>query len=140
MAHVGPGSAVAPNRLAYLVPGRDQHRGQVGKCTARPEQDLRHEVATEVISVRERMIAVMDALHARDVIEFDQIFRIDEAVSPSRTMVVVTFLAILELVRLSALRLYQGLGEDGVPEGPIHVRPAADGRGGEWQQHVSRIT
>jgi segregation and condensation protein A len=102
--------------------------------------DLRHEVATEVISVRERMIAVMDALHARDVIEFDQIFQIDEAVSRSRTMVVVTFLAILELVRLSALRLYQGLGEGGVPEGPIHVRLAGDGRGGEWQQHVSRIT
>jgi segregation and condensation protein A len=102
--------------------------------------DLRHEVATETISVRERMIAVMDALHARDVIEFDQIFQTDGEVSPSRTMVVVTFLAILELVRLSALCLYQGLGEDGVPEGPIHVRPAGGGRGGEWQQHVSRIT
>lgn len=102
--------------------------------------DLRHEVATEVISVRERMIVVMDALHAREVIEFDQIFQTNGEVSPSRTMVVVTFLAILELVRLSAIRLYQGLGEDGVPEGPIHVRPARPGEGGEWQQHVSRMT
>jgi segregation and condensation protein A len=102
--------------------------------------DLRHEVETDVISVRERMIAVMDLLHAREVIEFEQIFQIDGEVSPGRTMVVVTFLAILELVRLNALGIYQGLGEEGVPEGPIHLRPAGASQGEEWRQHVSTIT
>ena len=102
--------------------------------------ELRHEVETEVISVRERMIAVMDALCAREVIEFEQIFHTDGEVSPSRTMVVVTFLAILELVRLNALSIYQGLGENGVPEGPIHLRPADASLSGEWRQHVSAVT
>ena len=102
--------------------------------------ELRHEVETETISVRERMIAVMDLLHAREVLEFEQIFQTDGQVSPSRTMVVVTFLAILELVRLNALSMYQGLGEDGVPEGPIHLRPADASQGEEWRQHESAIT
>jgi chromatin segregation and condensation protein Rec8/ScpA/Scc1 (kleisin family) len=90
--------------------------------------------------VRERMIAVMELLDAREVIEFEQLFHTDGQVSPSRTMVVVTFLAILELVRLNALSLYQGLAEDGVPEGPIHLRSAGASQGEEWRQHVSTIT
>lgn len=102
--------------------------------------DLRHEVATEIITVRERMVAVMDALRAREVVEFEQIFQLEDEVPPSRTMVVVTFLAILELVRLSALRVYQGMGEHGGPEGPIHVRLAGEGQDGEWQERVAEIT
>jgi segregation and condensation protein A len=102
--------------------------------------DLRHEVTTENITVRERMIAVMDALHAREMLEFEQVFQVDAGISPTRTMVVVTFLAILELVRLNALRVYQGVGESGAPEGAIHLRPAGSGRDGEWEQHISDIT
>ncbi len=102
--------------------------------------ELRHEVETEIITVRERMVAVMDALHAREMLEFEQVFQVDGGTSPTRTMIVVTFLAILELVRLSALRVYQGMGESGAPEGPIHLRPAAGGRDGEWEQHISDMT
>jgi len=102
--------------------------------------DLRHEVATEIITVRERMVAVMDALHARDVIDFEQVFQIQEEIPPSRTMVVVTFLAILELVRLSALRVYQGMGEYGEPEGPIHIRLAGESQPDEWEERVAKIT
>ena len=99
--------------------------------------DLRHEVATEIITVRERMVAVMDALRAREAIEFEQIFPIDPESSPSRTMIVVTFLAILELVRLSTLRVYQGLGEGGVPEGPIFLRLAGDSEDKGWEERIS---
>ena len=99
--------------------------------------ELRHEVTTEIITVRERMVTVMDTLRAREAIEFERIFQIDEQSSPSRTMIVVTFLAILELVRLSTLRVYQALGEDGGPEGPILVRPAGDGLDGKWEEHIS---
>ena len=97
-------------------------------------------MATEIITVRERMVAVMDALRSREAIEFEEIFQIDGKSWPSRTMIVVTFLAILELVRLSALRVYQGLGEGGAPEGPIHLRLAGNGREGDWQRDVSRMT
>jgi len=102
--------------------------------------DLRHEVTTEIITVRERMVAVMDALRARDVVEFEQIFELEDESPPSRTIIVVTFLAILELVRLSALRAYQGVGEHGGPEGPIHLRLASEGQDGEWDQRVAKIT
>jgi segregation and condensation protein A len=100
--------------------------------------DLRHEVATEIITVRERMVAVMDALRSREAIEFEEIFRTDAKSWPSRTMIVVTFLAILELVRISTLRVYQGLGEGGVPEGPILLRPAAVGGDGESDHDNTR--
>jgi segregation and condensation protein A len=102
--------------------------------------DLRHEVTTEIITVRERMVAVMDTLRAREMVEFEQVFQVGEETSPTRTMIVATFLAILELVRLNALRVYQGLGESGSPEGPIHLRPAGGSRDGEWEQHISEIT
>jgi segregation and condensation protein A len=102
--------------------------------------ELRHEVATEIITVRERMVAVMDAIRSREVVEFEQVFQIGDEISPTRTVIVVTFLAILELVRLNALRVYQGLGESGAPEGPIHLRPAGASRDGEWEQHISEIT
>ena len=96
-------------------------------------------MATEIITVRERMIAVMDALRAREAIEFEQIFRLEEESPPSRTMIVVTFLAILELVRLSTLRVYQGAGKDGTPEGPIHLRLADGGRDSAWEGRISEI-
>jgi segregation and condensation protein A len=102
--------------------------------------DLRHEVTAEVITVRERMVAVMDALRNREVVEFEQLFRIGEGATPSRTVLVVTFLAILELVRLSALRIYQGVGERGEPEGPIHLRLAGDDRAEGWDEQIPEIT
>jgi segregation and condensation protein A len=101
--------------------------------------ELRHEVTAEIITVRERMVTVMDALRAREVIEFEQIFQLDEEIPPSRTMIVVTFLAILELVRISALRVYQGIGDDGGPRGPIHLRLAGAGDGLEWDDRISKI-
>ena len=101
--------------------------------------ELRHEVTAEIITVRERMVTVMDALRAREVIEFEQIFQLDEEIPPSRTMIVVTFLAILELVRISALRVYQGIGDDGGPKGPIHLRLAGAGDDLEWDERISKI-
>jgi hypothetical protein len=52
----------------------------------------------------------------------------------------VTFLAILELVRLSALRVYQGMGEHGGPEGPIHLRLAGESQDEEWEERIAKIT
>lgn len=89
--------------------------------------ELKHEVETEHVTVRDRMMVVMDLLEQSESIEFMQIFRAsadDAGGRPSRSVLVATFLAVLELARLSALRIYQGLSERGTPEGAIRVRRA----------------
>lgn len=93
-----------------------------------------HEVETDSVTVRERMMAIMDRLAETPQIEFERIF--DE--HPTRAVLVTTFLALLELVRLTAVRIYQGLNDDAVPEGPIHLR-RADGVDDTWHQRVANI-
>jgi segregation and condensation protein A len=99
----------------------------------------RHEVTSEPVGVRERMLVVMDALARFESIEFERIFEM-EGRPLTRPVLVATFLAVLELVRLAAVRVYQGLSEAGVPEGTIRLR-RADGSGAdEWEQAVAEIT
>jgi segregation and condensation protein A len=87
---------------------------------------LRHEVETEHVTVRDRMMAVMEILETHEQVEFSRIFEIgEEGGIPSRPVLVATFLGILELARLAALRIYQGISERGTPEGPIRVRRAS---------------
>ena len=53
-------------------------------------------------------------------------------------MLVATFLAVLELARLAALRIYQGLSERGTPEGPIRVRRAVvAGDDPQWRERIA---
>jgi segregation and condensation protein A len=101
--------------------------------------DLKHEVETEHVTVRDRMMVVMDLLEANESIEFMRIFETGEGASrPSRAILVVTFLAVLELARLSALRIYQGLSERGTPEGPIRMRRASlDSKDPEWREKIT---
>ena len=101
--------------------------------------DLKHEVETEHVTVRDRMMVVMDLLEANESIEFMRIFETGEGASrPSRAILVVTFLAVLELARLSALRIYQGLSERGTPEGPIRMRRASlDSKDPEWRERIT---
>jgi len=87
-----------------------------------------HEVETEPVSVRDRMVFVMERLDAQPSVEFNQIFESADGSLPGRTIIVATFLAILELARLTALCLYQGVDEQGAPQGAIRLRavePAA---------------
>lgn len=97
-----------------------------------PGTELIHEVEVEVVTVRERMFAVMQRLDEASSVEFSHIF--DTACSnvPSRSLLVATFLAILELARLSALRLYQPLTSLGSPEGPIRLRRAGEVGDRDW--------
>jgi segregation and condensation protein A len=97
-----------------------------------------HEVEAEHITVFERMGAIMDALAAEEAIEFEQLFAAVPGSRLSRPLVVATFLALLELVRVSALRVYQGLREDGVPEGPIRLRRSEDGSD-LWRARVAEV-
>jgi segregation and condensation protein A len=96
-----------------------------------------HEVEVETITVRERMLAVMASLSAREACEFDELLTGDSGVT--RGLIVATFLAILELTRLEAIGLYQGLDDGGVPRGPIHVRRRGDAGDRGWEQRVSEL-
>jgi segregation and condensation protein A len=101
--------------------------------------DWKHEVETEHVTVRDRMMVVMDLLEANESIEFMRIF--DSPGSddrPSRAVLVATFLAMLELARLAALRIYQGLSERGTPEGPIRIRRASlEADDPDWRERIT---
>ena len=62
-----------------------------------------HTVVQEMVSVRERMTYILDELHRRSSVVFHELF--DAA--RSRMDVVVTFLALLELIRIRAVRALQ---------------------------------
>jgi segregation and condensation protein A len=68
----------------------------------RPEP-LVHEVSAEQLSVAERINRILEALHAQQSIAFDELFEGQQA----RQEVIVTFLAMLELVKMRLVRLLQ---------------------------------
>jgi segregation and condensation protein A len=84
------------------------------------------EMVTEAVTVRERMVAVIDALEAAEVVELEAFLRTETGAAASRSSIVATFLAILELARIAALRIFQSFDELGAPCGPIRLRRAAD--------------
>ena len=107
-----------------------------------------HEVdlATETFTVRERVIAIMELLERVESIEFTQVFERAGGSRPSRPLVIASFLAILELARLQALRIYQGIGETGNPNGPIRLRATLDPPEGgtseataHWRDRISDL-
>ena len=77
----------------------------------------RHRVQMELLSVRERMSMVLEHVNRSHFVEFTAFFSPREG----RQGVVVTLLAILELLRESLVELVQSR-----PYGPIHVRAAGD--------------
>lgn len=98
-----------------------------------------HEIEVETVTVRERMLVVMGLLELRESIEFEDVL-VDDAGGPvSRPVVVATFLAVLELTRLEALRLYQGVSHEGVPRGPIHLRRPENLQGDAWRQRIADV-
>ena len=62
-----------------------------------------HTVVQETVSVRERMTYLLDELHRRSSVVFHELF--DSA--RTRMDVVVTFLALLELIRIRAVHAFQ---------------------------------
>ncbi len=101
------------------------------------ESDARpHEIEAEEITVRERMLEIMTVLEPRASIDFDVLLREEPHRPYTRLLVVVTFLAILELTRLAAIRIYQGLDDRGVPDGPIHLRRAIDPGDTAWIDQI----
>jgi segregation and condensation protein A len=99
-----------------------------------------HTVETESVTVLECMRGVMQRLAERAVLAFDELFESADGGAPSRPRLVATFLALLELARLSAVRLYQSPDEGGVPVGPIQVRLHPRAAEGAWEERVADVT
>jgi segregation and condensation protein A len=79
-------------------------------------KDSVHEVTLEKITVREKMTLILDILRANGKTVFESLF----AAVNTRMEVIVTFLAMLELVKVRAIRVFQ----EG-RTGPIEIEPAA---------------
>ena len=98
-----------------------------------------HEIEVENITVYAQMIALMEELEGVESLEFEEILARRAGDHPSRAVIIAMFLAILELTRLAALRIYQGVNAASVPEGPIHLRRTfAPGDSG-WKRLVSEF-
>ncbi|MDP6417286.1 MAG: segregation/condensation protein A, partial [Gammaproteobacteria bacterium] len=69
----------------------------------RAELFSRHQISQEPLSVRERMSRIMSSLHENPYLEFHQVFDLGEG----RMGVVVSFLALLELIREQLVDLVQ---------------------------------
>lgn len=80
-----------------------------------PEESV-HEVTLERISVREKMSFLLDDLHQRGKVVFQSLFE----AAASRLEIIVTFLAMLELVKIRAVRVGQE-----ARDGPIVIELAA---------------
>lgn len=79
-------------------------------------KDSAHQVVLETISVREKMSVLLDDLHRRGKVIFQDLF----VGAVSRLEVIVTFLAMLELVKIRAVKIWQEQAA-----GPIVIAAAA---------------
>jgi segregation and condensation protein A len=105
---------------------------------ARREVDSQpHEIVAEEITVRDRMIEVMAILEPRPSIEFEVMLREDRARPYSKALIISTFLAILELTRIAAICVYQGIDELGILTGPIHIRRSIQPGDASWVDHIA---
>jgi segregation and condensation protein A len=86
-----------------------------------------HQVSLERVSLQDRMLYVMDRLRtgAEATCLFEDL--LTGATELTRHVVVMTFLAILELCRIQVLRIFQNQTPEGRPFGPVRVRLAVAG-------------
>lgn len=89
----------------------------LGEVMRRADMYEHHQVQREALSTRERMSEVLDALRGSQFVPFVSLFRVEEG----RLGVVVTFLAIMELIKESLVEIVQTEGF-----GPIHVKARAE--------------
>jgi segregation and condensation protein A len=90
--------------------------GALKRVIDRLPKDIVHEVTLEKITVREKMTLLLDRLRAQGRVVFESLF----AEVKSRMEIVVTFLAMLELVKVRAIRIFQD-----EPGGEIVIEAAA---------------
>ncbi|MEP5766334.1 MAG: ScpA family protein [Halieaceae bacterium] len=89
----------------------------LGEVLRRAEMYEHHHIQREALSTRERMSDVLDTLRGSQFVPFVSLFKVEEG----RLGVVVTFLAIMELIKESLVEIVQTEGF-----GPIHVKARVD--------------
>ncbi len=94
----------------------------MGEVLRRADLFESHQVTREILSTRERMSQVLERLKDGAFVPFVALFTLEEG----RLGVVVTFMAILELVKESLVELVQN-----EPFSPIHVRARVSGSDAE---------
>ncbi|CBV41559.1 segregation and condensation protein A [Halomonas elongata] len=95
----------------------DELLGALAGILRRAELNQSHQISREVLSTRERMLAIMERLSHEHHTPFEALFNLEEG----RAGVVVTFMAILELAKESLIEIVQN-----APLSPIHVRARAE--------------
>jgi len=86
------------------------------KVLERAEMNKHHHVLREALSVREKMTMILDRVNNESFTNFESLFDLKEG----RLGVVVTFMAILELLKESMVQVVQQ-----EPFAPIHIKAAA---------------
>ncbi|WP_373182632.1 segregation and condensation protein A [Halomonas campaniensis] len=94
----------------------DELLGALAGILRRAELNRSHQISREVLSTRERMLAIMERLGHEHFTPFESLFTLEEG----RAGVIVTFMAILELAKEAMIEIVQN-----VPLSPIHVRARA---------------
>ena len=89
----------------------------LGEVIKRAEMFEEHHIQAEALSTRERMTMVLEKLRGDTFVPFVTLFTLEEG----RLGVVVTFLAIMELIKESLVELVQT-----EPYGPIHVKARSE--------------
>ena len=89
----------------------------LGEVLRRADMYENHQIEQEALSTRERMSQVLSQLSSDRFTPFVALFRVDEG----RLGVVVTFMAVMELIKESLIELIQN-----EPYGPIHVKARID--------------
>jgi segregation and condensation protein A len=113
-----PAHVQAPNAKVVKIQPQVELRDLLSalkEVMARAELFSRHHVQREALSMRERMSQVLSSLSAEEFTPFDALFDPSEG----RLGVVVTFLAILELLKDTVIQVVQT-----EPYGPLHVKAA----------------
>ncbi|WP_111413168.1 segregation and condensation protein A [Billgrantia lactosivorans] len=100
----------------------DELLGALAGILRRAELNQAHQVGREVLSTRERMLAIMARLDHEHYTPFEALFTLEEG----RAGVIVTFMAILELAKEAMIEIVQN-----APLSPIHVRARAPREEGE---------
>ena len=89
----------------------------LGEVLKRADMYESHQIQRESLSTRERMSDVLEVLRSNNFVPFVSLFKAEEG----RLGVVVTFLAIMELIKESLVEIVQTEGF-----GPIHVKARVD--------------
>ncbi|WP_061289814.1 segregation and condensation protein A [Azotobacter vinelandii] len=114
----------AQMRRRLPMVGLDELLLAMAEVLRRAELFESHQVSREALSTRERMSEVLERLRGGGFVPFVQLFQVGEG----RLGVVVTFMAVLELIKESLVELVQT-----EPFAPIHVRLRSDESAGETE-------